>query len=231
MRVIVTRPETDALRTADRLAGMGLEPVLSPVLVVRATGTAVPNGPFDGVLATSANAFLDAFPPSLTTAPLFAVGEATAAAGRRAGFSEVHTSPGRAYDVAEDVRRLAPARARLLYLAGRARTDTLETRLAEAGFHLTVIETYAADPAEALAEQAISALRQDSPMVLHYSARSAEIFLRLAIRAGLFDAVLRCAHLCLSEAVARPLREAGAQVRVAPKADEGALLALLPPSS
>ena len=231
MRVIVTRPEPDCLRTADRLARMGLEPVLSPVLMVRATGAAVPDHPVDGVLATSANAFLTPLPPGLTTAPLFAVGEATAAAGRRAGFSVVHTSPGRAHEVANDVSRHAPARARLLYLAGRARTDTLETRLIEGGFDLTVIETYAADPADALAPAAISALRQDSPVVLHYSARSAQIFLRLAIRAGLSDAVLRCTHLCLSEAVARPLHEAGAATKIAAKPDEGALLALLPPSS
>src|SRR3954463_3411923 len=111
MRVIVTRPEPDCLRTAARLARMGLEPVVSPVLIVRGTGAAIPEHRYDGVLATSANAFPAALPPSLTSAPLYAVGEATAAAGRRAGFRDVHTSLGRAHEVADEVSRNAPARA------------------------------------------------------------------------------------------------------------------------
>ena len=95
MRVVVTRPHADALRTAERLAELGHEPALSPVLSVRATGAALPEGPFDAVLATSANAFvgLDRGASAMSL-PIFTVGESTAAAARRAGFDEIRQGPG-----------------------------------------------------------------------------------------------------------------------------------------
>lgn len=84
----------------------------------------------------------------------------------------------------------------------------------------------------------------EAAAVLHYSARSARIFLDLA-RAAEGAPSLRGAtatkqsssrrarsdgmvHLALSEDVARPLREAGcADVRAAPAPNEESLLALL----
>ena len=226
--MVVTRPLPGALRTAGRLRRLGHDPVLSPVLVVRATGAALPEGPFAAVLATSAQAFADdRFGPDLLRTPLFAVGEATAAAAREAGFAQVEAEGGRAADLAEAVVGRLPAGAKLLYLAGRARTPTLERVLTERGFSLAVVETYAAEPAESLTPQAAAALRAGETTVLHYSPRSAALFLDLAIRGGLADAVLRAAHLCLSDAVAAPLRERGAAARVAEKPDEDALLALL----
>jgi uroporphyrinogen-III synthase len=231
MRVVVTRPLSDALRTAERLRGLGHEPVLSPVLVVKPTGAPLPGGPFGAVLATSANAFSgEEAGPGLLATPLLAVGETTAAAARAAGFKDVHAEAGRATALAETVLARFASGVRLLYLAGRERTDALETIVNGAGYHLTVVETYAAEPAESLTAEARAALHDYEAAVLHYSARSAAIFLQLAIRENFAGAVLRGAHLCLSEAVAMPLREAGAAVRVAEKPDEEALLALLPPS-
>ena len=53
-RVLVLRAREDAERTASRLRAMGFTPLLSPVLEIVGTGAAIPRGPFDAVLATSA---------------------------------------------------------------------------------------------------------------------------------------------------------------------------------
>ena len=57
MRLVITRPEPDASRTAQALARLGHEPILSPMLdVVLDPAVALPEGPFQAVLATSSNA-------------------------------------------------------------------------------------------------------------------------------------------------------------------------------
>jgi uroporphyrinogen-III synthase len=65
--------------------------------------------------------------------------------------------------------------------------------------------------------------------VLHYSRRSAAAFAALAGKEDIGLAGGRPRHLCLSAAVAMPLREAGAEVRTASRPDETALFALLDP--
>jgi uroporphyrinogen-III synthase len=193
MRLLVTRPTDEAARTAARLAALGHEPVLAPVLDIASTGAAIPAGPFDLVIGTSARALQGV---EATRAPLACVGEKTAAAGRKAGFSVTAVAP--------DAERLADGLLRdlkpqkTLYLAGRERRAELETRLRAAGWSVALVEVYearavAAWPAEIMA--ALGAGEIDG--ILHYSPRSAQLALALigAARAGLL-------HFCLSQAVA-----------------------------
>ncbi len=63
--------------------------------------------------------------------------------------------------------------------------------------------------------------------VLHFSPRSAEMFVALARKARLESALRSIRHLCLSAAVAAVLSEAGARAEIAPRPEEAALLALL----
>ena len=89
LRVALTRPIDDARRSAEALRARGFEPVLAPVMTLRATGAAPPDGSFDALLATSANAFAwlaaDAG-AGLTGLALYLAGERTAAAASAAGF-------------------------------------------------------------------------------------------------------------------------------------------------
>jgi uroporphyrinogen-III synthase len=76
------------------------------------------------------------------------------------------------------------------------------------------------------AQQALASGQIDG--VLHYSRRSAELFVAAAQSAGLTEKALACGHYCLSPDVAAPLRQAGAShLRIAEKPDEMSLLALL----
>jgi uroporphyrinogen-III synthase len=66
--------------------------------------------------------------------------------------------------------------------------------------------------------------------VLHFSRRSADVYLACAGAAGVLDKALAPAHYCLSRQVAEPLARAGAgRIEVAPRPDEAALLELLVP--
>ena len=187
----------------------------------------------DALVATSARAWSACQsrepPETFKRLPLFLVGSRTEQAARRHGFAGSSLA-------AADSDRLLLALVgrppqRLLYLAGRSRKPDLEAGLAAAGHRLAVLETYAAAAASALVPEAAATLgagRVDG--VLHYSRRSAEIFLDLCARAGVDPAV--AAHLCLSGDVAAPLRAAGCpDIRVAGSPDEAAMIALAPPAA
>jgi uroporphyrinogen-III synthase len=87
---------------------------------------------------------------------------------------------------------------------------------------------YRARAAERLKETTAEKLRaRELDAVLHFSPRSAEIFVMLARQARLESALHSIRHLCLSEAVASVLSEAGAGAEIASRPEEEALLALL----
>jgi uroporphyrinogen-III synthase len=194
MRLLVTRPVDEAARTAARLVSLGHEPVFAPVMEIAPTGAALPAGPFDLVIATSARALRGVGAPE---APLACVGEKTAVAGRQAGFALACVAP--------DAERLAdvlladPSPRRALYLAGRERRAELEARLRTAGWSVDLVEVYAAGPVAVWPAEVRAALVAGTiDGVLHYSPRSAELALGL-----IGPARERLAHFCLSPAVAR----------------------------
>lgn len=117
---------------------------------------------------------------------------------------------------------------RFLYLAGRDRKDKLERCLYESGHRITTVETYEARAARSLSDEALAALsRGEITAVLHYSARSAAIFLELASDLPPSGGA-SVTHLALSEDIARVLRDADCvDVRVARAPDEEQLLRAL----
>lgn len=212
MRVLVTRPAEQAAATAAVLAILGHEAVISPVIEITPTRAKWPSGAVDRLIATSTRAFeCLQMEPDFPTAetrrllPLFVVGDKTLAAARAAGFTGPAT-------VAADVQHLAPLLlanlrrvTRVLYLAGRDRKPDLETICAEAGAPLSIVEVYTAEAKSQLSGEAQAALDEGSvAAVLHYSRRSAAIFLELMEAEG-FDSS-RLMHVAISEDAAGPLR-------------------------
>ena len=224
MRVLVTRPSDQAARTAKRLAALGHEALLAPVLEIFPTGAPIPDGPFDLVLATSAQAFAGwTAPRALRGVATACVGEKTAQAAREAGFEVKIVAP-RAETMAEMlIGEKKPGAA--LYLAGRERKPALEQRLAGAGWRLELVETYDARPVASWPEEVVAALRDGRiDAVLHYSPRSAG-----AAMALIGGAAARLSHFCLSSDVADRCREGApeATIFVASQPDEEALMRLL----
>jgi uroporphyrinogen-III synthase len=223
-RVLVLRAREDAERTASRLRAMGFTPLLSPVLEIVGTGAAIPRGPFDAVLATSAKGLeFCARPGELQSLPLHAVGARTGEIARELGW-RLDLLAGDASALAPLIHARHEPPARFLYLAGRDRQNELEIGLRAAGHDVTVVETYEARAATALAPVALDALAKgEIAAALHYSRRSAEIFVKLARDAGLTEALAEIDHLALSREAASPLPRA----RIAERPDEEHLLRLL----
>jgi uroporphyrinogen-III synthase len=228
MRVLVTRARGDAERTAKALAARGHEAVLAPVTEIVATGEPIPAGAYDAILVTSAHAAeaLAAIPDKRK--PVFAVGSRSAEAAQEAGFSCVLAGQGDAGSLSGLIRGgLRPGLA-LLHVAARHRKEEPAASLRAAGFAVLPWEAYEARAARSLPGPAIEALRTGQiGAALHYSRRSADLFVRLAEQAGLAFAVRTVPHLCLSADVAAPLEALGAVSLTAEEPSEDALLGLL----
>ena len=233
MRLLVTRPEPDAERTAEALRRRGHEVLVAPLLATL-TIAAEFAGRYDGVLMTSANAAraLTTHPRAggMTRLPCFTVGGRTAEAARAAGLAQVRSADGSLDDLVDLVAATFDRSARLLYLAGEDRAGDLAGDLARRGITVETVVIYRAIAAEKLPPHLTQALRENMlDGALHYSRRSVTTLLAVAAHSGAASAVTSLAHYCLSAEVAVPLRQAGAtRVQVAPRPDETSLLALIP---
>ena len=232
MHVLITRPEPDASRTAIRLVALGHNPLVDPLLKVEPISFDLPEGSFAAIAATSANALRIAAGnrriARVRELPLFVVGTHTAEAAREAGFEEIAVAEGDARVLAHLIGSKLERGSRVLHLAGEERAQDLGELLVSAGIAIEVVVLYRTRPVVDLSPVTIAALKSGSiDAVLHYSPRSARNFLALALKARLGESLRQPRHLCLSEAVAAPLAAAGAQVEVAARLDEAALLELL----
>jgi uroporphyrinogen-III synthase len=228
MRILLTRARADAERTVARLAALGHTAVLSPVIEIEATGTKLPEGDFDAIIATSANAFSSGDVQSLTSIPLYAVGERTREVAQRAGWNAPVDVSENAKALIAHLRAASSPPQHVLYLAGRDRKPDLEAAAQEIALDLTIVETYVAREISTLNEAAQRALRSgEVHAALHYSRRSAEIFIAATERASLRPQATRLRHFAVSHDVAAPLIAAGTRVHVAAHPDEDHLFALL----
>ena len=230
MRVMITRPRADAEALAALLAERGIESFIEPLLeIIPRPDPMLDFDDVQAVLLTSANGAR-----ALGTATgrrdlaLYAVGPATAAAAREAGFSSVATAGGDVKALAELVETECDSSAgALLHVSGSAVAGDLAGRLNAAGFLTRRAVLYEARPAVTLSDAAVAALsRGEIDAVLLFSPRTARSFVRLSHRASLDLRRLRA--LCLSPAVANEAEAApwGA-VAVAEQPDQDALLALI----
>lgn len=231
MRVLVTRPEFDALRTAKRLKALGYEAVIDPLLKIEAMEFEPVTGRYDGVIITSTNAIRAAGEKTiaaLRSLPLYAVGTQSGEVAFEAGFGDVKTGGGDAFTLAALLRKSLPAGARLLYLAGAARAQDLAALVKDAGIEIELRVVYRAVPATKFSEDTIAYLRGGGiGAVLHYSRRSAKNFITLLEKEKLLPEASTLRHLCISDTAAAPLHSAGFRVEVAHEPSEDALFALL----
>ena len=230
MRFLLTRAADDSARLQARLEALGHTALVSPVIDIIATPATWPTGVVDALLATSGHAFLDASaaarpaPEARRLLPLLLVGARTEEAARQRGYAGRAVVEASGALLAERIGGIGRTFQRIVYLAGRDRKPDLERALRMHGTTVEAIETYEARPAETLTDSALAELKAGSiDGVLHFSRRSAALFLALAARAGVEPTTVR--HLCLSEDVSVPLRQASCEVDVAEAPNEAALLA------
>jgi len=228
MLILLTRAKEDAERTARKLAALGHGVLIAPVLRIVPTGEPMPVVACDALIVTSAHAAeaLRAYPNK--TVSVFSVGERTTEALRAAGFSAIATAEGDAVSLSRLIRARLQAPCRLLHVTARHHKEEPAASLRAAGYTVLSWEAYEAEALPDLPEAAAEALRTGKiGAVLHYSRRSADLFIQVAGRAGLRSAILGCPHLCLSADVSAPLEAAGAATRIAGEPHEDALLELV----
>lgn len=233
MLILVTRPEPDASRTAARLADMGHQALIEPVLVFeRIANRQLPAGTYDAIAVTSANAIRAAEGlnglKDLRSVPVFAVGASTAEAVKAAGFAKVTYSAGDAESLAKLIRQLLKPGTRVLHLAGEHRAKDFSALLAPARIDTVTLVLYRMRASAELSPAVTDAIAQGRVnVVLHYSTRSASLFVTLMQRAGFGARLSSLRHLCLSQAVAAPLIATGASTEAATKPDENTLLSMI----
>jgi uroporphyrinogen-III synthase len=234
MRVVVTRPQADADRTARALRGRGHEVLVAPLMRVEPIAADL-SGQWGAIVITSANApgVLAGNPAraALIKLPLLAVGHRSADAARLAGFADVTSAGGDVRDLVQlIVERHADAKAPLLYLAGEDRAADLIGELSVHGIAAEMRVVYRAVTAS-FPDELIEALKAgEIDAVLHFSRRSAENYLSGANRAGIPAEALKPRHICLSELIAAPLVTAGATaIAIARHPQEADLIELLVP--
>jgi len=236
MRVVVTRPETAARRTAEKLRTLGHEPVMLPLTRAIHHPDDARNAldrPHGSLAVTSAEAVRvlaalgDRLSPHLGET-LYVVGEATAKAASETGFREIRTGSGIGIDLAKRIIAREPEETiSLLYLAGKPRSAGFEEGLRLGNRPFAVAEIYEMVPITH-DEQALQTALIEPPaeVVLLYSRENARLFFDLA-RPHL-SALKSLQVLCLSAKVAEMVpQEFHRKIKIADHPEEDGLLALL----
>lgn len=235
MRVLITRPEDDARALAKTLGARGVDSMIASVISIQNKKDAAEQvADLAGVQAlvfTSANG-VRAFAQAADRRDInvIAVGQVTAKAAWDEGFRDIETADGDVTALAQLVwREHKPEKGALLHVAGSHVAGDLKGLLEQAGFIYRRAVLYEAVVARSLSADAAAAfLGGDIDGVLFYSPRTADLFAQLAKAGGIAGGLGSAVAYCLSAAVAEAAKKvAWKDVRVAARADEASLLALL----
>jgi uroporphyrinogen-III synthase len=232
MRVLITRPETEAAALQARLAQHGIAADCAPMLDIRIRrDAALPLDGVAGLLFTSVNG-VRAFVANSARRDLavWAVGEASARAARAAGFADPHVAGGDVDALAALVAAQArPQDGALLHVAGSARAGDLQGLLQTAGFDVRRVVLYDSIAAGVLPDAVAAAFAAGQyDAVLFFSPRTAATFASLSLAAGCAGGAVSTLAACLSANVASAVAALpwrATQVAAEPR--EAALLALL----
>ncbi|MDR3528437.1 MAG: uroporphyrinogen-III synthase [Rhizomicrobium sp.] len=229
MRILITRPEQDAVRFAEALQARGHQPLCAALLSVRFfDGPELTLAGVSAILATSANGVRALARRSKERAlPLFAVGPQSADAARAAGFEKIEFSDGDAATLAEAMLDwVRPESGVLLHAASADNEGRLKTLLAEKGYRVAVQVLYEIIAIHKLPDLAREALAHHGLDAVAVFSRNSALALQDCIdRAGLSEACRDLIAICIS----RPAAEALATlpfrcVVIAEKPNQNAML-------
>lgn len=213
--LLLLRPQPGNDASAARARAMGLNVVQLPLFEAVAEEGALPEGPFDALLLTSANGarFGRAVLAAYADRPLYAVGAATAQAAREAGHGDVLTGGG---DVASTAAMIAAdGHATILHVAG-ADVRPFETP----ALHIVRHVVYrAAEVPDAAAKPAID--RLGPAVAAIHSPRAGTRFAALVTGAARADFHIAA----ISAAAAQACGTGWAGLAVSDRPDDTALLA------
>ncbi|HEY7248825.1 MAG TPA: uroporphyrinogen-III synthase [Xanthobacteraceae bacterium] len=232
MRLLITRPEPDAERTAQALRAQGHDVLIASMLCFEPVHGNLPDQAFAAVVMTSANAAralqTQSFRERLASLPAFTVGRHTAKHARAVGFAEVHSADGDRNDLANMLTdRFGASDAKLVYLCAENHAGDLVER--DFSFMVVPVVVYRMLKSVQLPEAIQAALSQKRiDGVMHFSKRTAQAYIDSALRSGAMQSALAPCHYCLSAQVAAPLAAHGAGgIKIAARPEEAALIELV----
>jgi len=212
MRVLITRPETEAARLAQALTGRGHQPILAPLFRLQPLP---PPPDLEDMLAQAQAVLLSSANGAEALArvterrgmAVLAVGDTTAATAEGLGFTSVHSASGDGAALADLARtRLDPAGGPILHVGGAEIATDFAEALEPAGFAVGRVTLYEAEAVEALPDSARAALQARAVDVApFFSARAAQVFADLVTRADLAELLRPVRAVAISPAVAHAL--------------------------
>lgn len=217
LHVLALRPEPGLAATLEKARAAGLAITGCALSDIRPVAWACPDpARFDGLLIGSANAIAHggAQLERVKDKPVFAVGEATAAAARAAGFNVAMVGSGGLQGVLDAI---APPR-HLLRIAGEEHVPLRPP--AGVSFDTVIAYRNVMLPLDAAGE----VLQSGRALVLLHSAATARHFAAEVDRLGLVRSAMALA--ALGPRIAAAAGAGWAAVYTAPRPDEAALLAL-----
>ena len=232
MHFLLTRPEEDSKKLADRLKALGHEVTCAPLLTIEALpAPEIDLDNFQALLFTSANG-VRVFAQKCPSRDIacFAVGEATAATAKDAGFSAVHTAGGDVDKLTELViRTLDKTALPLLHVSGTAVAGNLSEKLKNAGFQVHQHKLYTAVKATQFSAATQALIRSGG--ITHmpfYSPRTAKTFVNIIQQEHLSAHLSKITALCLSSAVSNVINShVWHGVLTAAQPDQHSLFALI----
>lgn len=220
MRIWVTRALPQATATAARLVARGYDPVMAPVIETRPVRFALEEFADAGALAVTSQAGVAALAelaPKLSSLPVFAVGDATAVAARRAGFGPVYCASGRVDDLVALILA-QPGLGTIVHASARQPAGDLVGDLVRAGQAARRLVVYETVPT------AITAMPEAIDAIMIHSAQAAK-----AVAAMILPHQTETLRLySLSIDAVLPLAAFNfTKIAVAPFANEESILSLL----
>ena len=207
-RILITRPQDDAIPLAALLEEKGHTTVIAPLLEINDLNQPLDISEAQALLFTSANGVRAAARATgERDVPALCVGDATGREASAQGFINVKSAGGDVEALATLVRQICdPADGPLVHVAGTLVARDLAGMLEQAGFTVRRAVLYEARRATVLPENAADALRAGTvDGVMLFSPRTATTFSTLVTEAGLAADCASVDMLCLSQAVAEAL--------------------------
>lgn len=231
MHLLLTRPEEDSRRSAEKLIAAGHRVTIAPMtrIVFRPGPDIAPDG-CQALVFSSANA-VRAFAArsAVRDIRVFTVGDRSAGIARDLGFAEVRSAAGDSGDLTALLARcLSPAGDPVLYLTGRHIAADIGNSPALGKFTIKREVVYEAEAVTTVSPACRKALMGgEIDAALFYSRRGAELFSALVGDYRITGALGAMTACCLAPRVAEGLKAADwAAIEIAPHPDEDHLLAL-----
>lgn len=232
-KILVTRPEPAASRTALALSKHGHTTVKCPIFEVSDTGKPVPESGYDGVVFTSRNA-VDVLlgrgwmVPN-PAVPVFCTGENTAKAAAGLGFRDIRTGGGTAKLLANLIANsVLPPNSRLLYPAASDRTFDFALALKPHELMVETLEIYKVGKLSPTKQELAQAFLQAAGgAALVYSARGGSHLSDLIALHNLESSLSTLTCVTISNAVTNSINGySWRKILTAPSPDEAAMINL-----